>query len=331
MILSSPRVLKSHWRPLKLFLLLLFQPESGANARTADTAGIRLAFISSPVCLLSSYNVDPGDSAPTLHQTRDIDGAYMDILENNIIGNFILGLGHAMGQRSLANKPEPISLNLLQQTPLDTCLGDVLIANARVVRLVEFKREANRDRKERAKHHLLTMALSAPGLEDILQLSRKIHWFVLSNFDRADRTSIVVPYLDMLHPTGTRDLDQFIIEVVADIAGPGMTDSELSNVKHYLRVLGEYAGSRDGSKGGAVGGLLFTLNAKGEAKYILIENVRELAMEPRLVIARHVERQKLLEEQQVRHEQEQEKLRLEQRMYQGPTLRVHPRSYGFLT
>ena len=56
-----------------------------------------------------------------------------------------------MGQHGLQAKPEPISVNLLQQTPLDTSLGDVLLAKARVVRLIEFKREANKDRKERAR------------------------------------------------------------------------------------------------------------------------------------------------------------------------------------
>ena len=55
-------------------------------------------------------------------------------------------------------------------------------------------------------------------------ISRKVHWFVLTNYDRPDRTSIVVPYIEMTWLSGSRGLDQFIREITADMAGPGMTD-----------------------------------------------------------------------------------------------------------
>lgn len=42
----------------------------------------------------------------------------MDIYENIIIGNFLYSFGAAMGARSHV-KELPLSVNLLQQTPLD--------------------------------------------------------------------------------------------------------------------------------------------------------------------------------------------------------------------
>ena len=70
-----------------------------------------------------------------------------DVLENTVIGTFIFSLGQAVGLLSC----EPIGVELLQQTPLDTSLGDVLIAKATFVRLIEFKRELNKSPKEHAK------------------------------------------------------------------------------------------------------------------------------------------------------------------------------------
>jgi integrase len=43
---------------------------------------------------------------------------------------------------SVAIASSPTSVNLLQQTPRDKVLGDVLVSNSRVVRLIEFKQLA---------------------------------------------------------------------------------------------------------------------------------------------------------------------------------------------
>ena len=51
----------------------------------------------------------------------------------------------------------------------------------------------------------------------------------------------------------------------------------------------------------------------------MIENVRELAMEPQAVIARHMERQCIIEKQ-VRQEQEREQMALRQAESYGPSL-----------
>ena len=107
--------------------------------------------------------------------TRGLQVAW-DVLENDVIGNFILGFGRALGVRYGTVEMAPIGVELLQQTPLDTCLGDVLIANAVFVRLIEFKRELNKSPKERAKLRQLRMALASESTARLEPLSRKIHW-----------------------------------------------------------------------------------------------------------------------------------------------------------
>jgi hypothetical protein len=92
------------------------------------------------------------------------------------------------------------------------------------VRLIEFKRELNKSPKERAKLKQLRRGLQiAPQLEP---LSRQIHWYVMTNFNKDPRFT-VVPYLDMEAPKSDRDLDQFIQETEDAMAGPGLTEQEL--------------------------------------------------------------------------------------------------------
>jgi hypothetical protein len=102
-----------------------------------------------------------------------------DVLENAVISNFILGLGHALGTRLVPF--EPIGVELTQQTPLDPLLGDLLIANARLVRLIEFKRELNRSPKEQGKLVVLKRLLLTEAYSHLESISRKNHWFVLTN------------------------------------------------------------------------------------------------------------------------------------------------------
>src|SRR4051794_36391557 len=72
-----------------------------------------------------------------------------------------------------------VSVNLLQQTPSDRLLGDVLLANAAVWRLIEFKRAGKLTRKERRKLSVLRNGVSNNNLElDLSPLSREIHWYI---------------------------------------------------------------------------------------------------------------------------------------------------------
>src|SRR5215472_14645009 len=115
-----------------------------------------------------------------------------DIYENIVIGNFLFGLGAAMGWRHRNQPAPPTSVSLLQQTPLDERLGDVLVENARLIRLIEFKRTTNRRalKKETEKRDRLAKALESGNLQPI---SRRLHWFVGSDFSHHPERYHILP------------------------------------------------------------------------------------------------------------------------------------------
>jgi hypothetical protein len=202
-----------------------------------------------------------------------------DVLEATVISNFIFGLGHALGTRLVPF--EPIGVELTQQTPLDPILGDLLIANARFVRLIEFKRELNKSPKERAKLVVLKRLLVTEAYSRLEAISRKNHWYVLTNFNKW-QSSVIVPYLDLETPAGDRDLGRFVEETANAVAGPWMTEEELDDWRVYVQRLAEFCGST--RIGRTTGGLLFTVNAQGEAAYFPFRDLLELAMTPRQVV-----------------------------------------------
>lgn len=63
-------------------------------------------------------------------------------------------------------------VNLLQQSPMDPPLGDVLIENAGVTRLIAFKREQNDSMKEETKRLMLERILG--GNARLQSVSREI-------------------------------------------------------------------------------------------------------------------------------------------------------------
>lgn len=64
----------------------------------------------------------------------------MKLYENIVIGNFLYGLGFAVRARAHSTGlVVPSVVNLLQQTPADKELADVLLEFPGVVRLIEFK------------------------------------------------------------------------------------------------------------------------------------------------------------------------------------------------
>ena len=109
---------------------------------------------------------------------------------------------------------------------------------------------------------------------------------------------------------GDRDLARFVQETADALAGPGLSEQELLDLTAYMQALAAYCGA--GNVGTTTGGLLFAVNAQGEANYTPIRDVRELAMTPQLVLERHMS---------LKREMEQ-KLSLEQEL--RPTLRHNP-------
>ncbi|APG05609.1 hypothetical protein BJI69_18000 [Luteibacter rhizovicinus DSM 16549] len=74
----------------------------------------------------------------------------MDLYENTVIGSFLYGLGLEVGAQ-LGTSVLVSGVDLLQQTPLDQSLGDLLIKAPRYFRLIEFKRATNQEMKEHKK------------------------------------------------------------------------------------------------------------------------------------------------------------------------------------
>jgi hypothetical protein len=227
-----------------------------------------------------------------------------DVLEGAVISNFIYGLGHAMGTQPVPF--EPIGVELTQQTSLDPLLGDLLIANARLVRLIEFKRELNKSLKEQTKLVVLKRLLLADIDSRLESISRKNHWYVQTNFNRWE-SSVIVPYLDLESPVGDRDLVRFVQETANALAGPAMTEQEFADWQWYMQKVTEFFGSSRIPR--TTGGLLFAVNAKGEAAYFKFRDIIELAMTPRQVLRRiHSEREEMKmerEEQRLRPEREE--------------------------
>lgn len=109
----------------------------------------------------------------------------MKLYENVVIGNFLYGLGVSIGNR-LKSGYLPGAVSLLQQTPEDKALGDVLLEFPGTLRLIEFKAQGNHSTKERRRHSKLSTILkgkqefrniSCRG-QEMLTISRRVHWYV---------------------------------------------------------------------------------------------------------------------------------------------------------
>lgn len=211
----------------------------------------------------------------------------MDIYENVVIGNFLFGLGAAVGARAGFTDSPPISINLLQQTPLDNSAGDVLIQGARTIRLLEFKRTTNDSGKEAGKLRHLKAALSNEFAADLIAVSRNVHWFV-ETLNRSHKFTVKIrPYLD-LEKTELEgpSLNEFISEMVDEAFSPGPTEEE--TFSRYLTLVSLCQGSATGGSGG----LVVSVDTKGTIHYAVVEDLRDLGLELRLYHDLYVSRQR---------------------------------------
>ena len=167
----------------------------------------------------------------------------------------------------------PLAVNLLQQTPLDRSAGDVLVQGARVMRLLEFKRQENDDDKETSKLVLLNRMLSARENFDLIPISREVHWFISSKNQNASLNLKIVPYLDF-RTAGVRgpNLQKFIDDMVAEAMSTKTDKSALYS--RYLRVVANSQGSIKGSSGG----LIVSVDGNNKLNYAVVEDLRELGL-----------------------------------------------------
>ncbi|KVN28025.1 hypothetical protein [Burkholderia stagnalis] len=209
----------------------------------------------------------------------------MKIYENVVVGNFLYALGFAIRARQSVQSM-PSVVNLLQQTPSDTLLGDLLLQFPGVVRLLEFKVDENRSSKERARHASLSSALSAdPALSLI---SRRIHWYIEAGLSEVESLAVrAVPYLDAYPRTKPRGRFEPFIEALADEVVYGRSaKGEAEAAMEYIRWVKRLQG--EGKVG--TGGLLLVANADGSLHYAQLLDLLELRIEHRMWIELHQQR-----------------------------------------
>ncbi|MRV70683.1 hypothetical protein GJ700_02985 [Duganella sp. FT92W] len=214
----------------------------------------------------------------------------MDIYENIFIGNFLYSLGICVGKRN-NSEHLPISVNLLQQTPLDRSIGDVLLRGARTLRIIEFKRIENDDNKEFAKLEHLSRTLSVAEHQDLIPLSRQVHWFIGSLSKEKALNVRIVPYLDFRNTHQPEiNIHSFINSMITE----AHSESDYSTLyDRYLNVVALAQGSIKGSSGGIV----VSVDSNGNISYVVVEDLRDLGLTLNKLHDVYLQRQIQLEHQ----------------------------------
>ncbi|MCL2590898.1 MAG: hypothetical protein FWD67_08500 [Betaproteobacteria bacterium] len=214
----------------------------------------------------------------------------MKLYENIVIGNFLFALGYRIRTKKSVETLNG-SVNLLQQTPEDKALGDVLVNLSGIVRLIEFKAQGASMSKEEKRHDRLCQAISkkaaeAEGRQSCLckaiegthleAVSRDIHWYIESKADEKALRTRIVPYLDAFpRPRGPKvqRLETFVDTLACEVAEGDVRHSK-EDVKEYLKLVRLTMGS------GAVGsgGLLLVAEPEGGLVFAPMLDLMELDM-----------------------------------------------------
>lgn len=212
--------------------------------------------------------------------------------ENIIIGNFLYSLGLAMGRQA---GPAPGCVNLLQQTPADPVLGDVMLQFPGVWRLIEFKRTGGDEKKEHRKRRKFLAATSpARGRQRLRAISRQVHWYLVNGPDQRGQSPspqqypmTVRPYL---HEEGDQaiPMEAFAQDLVQQACKGRFTDEE--ELADYMAIVETLAGVRRYN----AGGLLVGVNAGGEGgtggiTYLPVPNFADLRGTARMLERRYLE------------------------------------------
>lgn len=200
------------------------------------------------------------------------------LYENVVIGNFLYGLGFAVRSCLDGNTLIPSLVNLLQQTPADRELADVLLSFPGVVRLIEFKMKGARLKKERIRHRLLMAALSGEN-QVMLETSRSLHWYVEVDANDTDTPllSRVVPYLDAFDSECsalTAGSLERLVEQTAREAVRGLDPKLREHSEIYLRFLRNLQADDTVD----AGGVLLVMGAGGAMHFAQLRDICDLSM-----------------------------------------------------
>jgi hypothetical protein len=189
------------------------------------------------------------------------------VYENIIIGNFLYALGISIGKATAA-RTQFSSINLLQQTPADPLLGDLLMEYPGVVKLIEFKNKKSSKAKEKDRIRQLKIALT--GNRELTEISCAVHWYIETDPLKEICFNRIVPYLNAFDTPGTHTIESFIDVVTEEVVSPNGEFSKES-IQGYLQVVAGCQGTQDRNRSNngeiemSSGGLLLCVSKTGLA------------------------------------------------------------------
>lgn len=256
--------------------------------------------------------MDIGKQRPEICQLRRVDkytcGAALSteerkqavkLYENVVIGNFLYGLGVSVGAQ-LRGHVLPASVNLLQQTPEDKALADVLLSFPGTLRLIEFKSADNRSGKEAARFRKLSHALESDAR--LRPLSHRIHWYVETTPDaqvgvKTYFSSYLIALSQSTRKAEPLNLENFIAQTTRSIFSTQVNAEDPVAVSDYLKLVRWCQGVDAESNAGA---LIVVCDGSGNLRYVELKNMMELSMthEKWLLYRHKVDRQTELKREQ---------------------------------
>lgn len=199
----------------------------------------------------------------------------MKLYENVVIGNFLYGLGHSIGNATKEKRQISV-INLLQQTPADKALGDVLLEFTGVVRLIEFKnREMESSlKKEKKRHRQLELMIGDD--EKLQKISREIHWYVETKPFEQVCLNNITPYLDAFSGNESTYTVESFIESITESVIKKDSDITPEELESYLALITACQGGGDV----ATGGLIVSISKEG-VKYLQFAEIMQLRLQHR--------------------------------------------------
>lgn len=195
----------------------------------------------------------------------------MKLYENIVIGNFLYALGFSVRSK-MTKQVQPAMVNLLQQTPADTSLADVLVEFPGTTRLIEFKQKNNKSNKERDKHKLIQRLLEAHS--QLEPISRSIHWYIETLPVGDDFDSIVTPYIDAFpQPKSIFNFWDFVNVTANEAVQDEYAFSE-NEIKEYLHFIRD----ANGSDYIGTGGLLVHIDNQGNVVYCELADMIQMRL-----------------------------------------------------
>lgn len=195
--------------------------------------------------------------------------------ENILIGHFIHTLGYVAGMHRL--DLDHSAVQLLQQTPHDYTVGDLLAHLQGRNFIFEFKRNQDQVVTELTKPHRvqLLQLLEQPEAVKFRSISRRGHFLC---FPTANTLSFM-PYVELANSSNQRQdqlktLTTFCHAMISPTSEIGMPYAQLSI---YLKMLEHIAKQTKGTgSASGAGGLIMNISPQGEITYVQYDDLNVL-------------------------------------------------------